>query len=210
VRRKCLDLALDGDTTDGIWGGLDFEERTHLCPICHATKAPKDLGCTAAHSLQRLARLVQLQAEGDATVSVSRRLPICAPTSRACMQPRGRSHSTAKAYKEGCRCAAAREALNKERGARPPAQPREDKSAQERFMAFIKVDDKGHWLWTGSKNGSGYGNFWDGKRTVRAHIFAYQAFVGPVPASARLRANPECALLRCVNPECHDVLAKAS
>ena len=207
VASECLGDALDNDTPFGVWGAKSFEERTRICPVCRGPKTPKDLGCSDAHSLKRLARLVELQEQGDPTVSVSRHLPICAPTFPGCLQPRGRSHSTAKAYRQGCRCEAAREALYAERAARPPARPREDRSARERFMSFVQTDEADHWLWNGSTNGSGYGNFWDGKRTVRAHIFAYRTFVGVVPESTRLRTSAACARRWCVNPYHREIAA---
>ena len=200
--KKCLGVALDNDIGYGVWGGKDLGERTRMCPICRAPKLPEDLGCNGAHSLARLARLVELQAGGDQTISVSSRSVVTAPTSPGCVQLRGRSHSTAKAYKQGCRCAAARAALHKERVAngfnekrrRGWKQPESiGRTARERFMAFVEISEEGHWIWTGATNGSGYGNFWDGSGTVRAHLFAARAF--PAPDLFR-----ECSERSCVNP----------
>lgn len=207
VRRHCLNDALDGDVPFGIWGGTDFEERTRMCPVCRKNKAPHELACSSAHRLERLARLVELQRQGDRTVSVSRHLPIDAPTHPGCLQPRGRSHSTAKAYKSGCRCAAARLALYEEWAARVPTGVREQRSVHERFMSFVERDGD-HWRWKGSLNGSGYANFWDGKRTVRAHIFAYETFIGPVPESMHLRPRDALASRPCVNPEHYETATR--
>lgn len=42
----------------------------------------------------------------------------------------------------------------------------------ERFWSRVnKQADDACWLWTGAKSGSGYGQFWDGTRTVPAHWF---------------------------------------
>lgn len=42
----------------------------------------------------------------------------------------------------------------------------------ERFMAKVNVHGGNHcWNWAGSKSGSGYGQFWDGKRNIPAHWF---------------------------------------
>ena len=205
VKAQCLDFALDGDILDGVWGGKDFEERTRLCPICRRDKAPDALGCSGTHSLERLARLIELQQSGDITVSVSIRSTPTAATTPGCPQLRGRSHSSAKAYRQGCRCTAALLALEKERAARVPGlargsrNPQDTRSASERFMDLVEVEEEGdHWRWKGSTNGSGYGNFWDGKRIVRAHLFAYQTFVGPI--CGRLRRVDEKAPQPCVNP----------
>lgn len=207
VRRECLASALDGDVDYGVWGGLTFEERTKLCPICRSPKAPEALACSGSHTLERLARLVELQSQGDPTVSVSRRLPINAPHSPGCIIPRGRSHSTPKAYKLGCRCPAARVALYRQIEARPARGPRVERTPRERFMAFVIMQDD-HWIWNGAKNGSSYGNFWDEGRTHRAHLWAYQEFVGPLPESARLRASEPCVPIRCVNPSHHRLVSR--
>ncbi|KKK63955.1 hypothetical protein LCGC14_2989040 [marine sediment metagenome] len=37
------------------------------------------------------------------------------------------------------------------------------------------------WLWMGTVNRNGYGMFWDGGRNVRAHRWAYEFCVGPIP-----------------------------
>lgn len=211
VRRECLASALDGDIDYGVWAGLTFEERTKLCPICRSPKAPEALACSGTHTLERLARLVELQQQGDPTVSVSRRLPINAPHSPGCIVPRGRSHSTAKAYKLGCRCTAARLDLYRERlergsnrmGQRLNAEPRAPRDVRERFMAFVKHDGD-HWLWKGSTNGTGYGNFWVCGAVVRAHIWAYETFVEPLPPATRLRPRVSCPRPLCVNPACYE------
>lgn len=200
VRRKCLAYALDLELDFGVWGATTFAERTKMCPICHGEKEPSALGCSGAHSLLRLARLVEQQNGGDPTVSVSTRSIVTAPTSPACVVPRGRSHSTAKAYRLGCRCQAARDALYRERESRAPRPKREVTTDRERFLSLIQVDDDGHWLWRGGLNGSGYGNFWLHGRTVRAHHFAFSEFVGPVPERTRLHPI-EGEPRGCVNPE---------
>lgn len=52
-------------------------------------------------------------------------------------------------------------------------------SRLERFMAKVQRD--GCWWWTGARSSGGYGNFWNGERTVGAHRFAYEAFIGSIP-----------------------------
>lgn len=53
-------------------------------------------------------------------------------------------------------------------------------SAPERFFAKVKFTDT-CWLWTAAQTGKGYGQFWDGKRHVRAHRWAYEQEHGPIP-----------------------------
>lgn len=58
------------------------------------------------------------------------------------------------------------------------------------------------WLWTGTINERGYGRFWDGTRHVRAHRYAYESLVGPIPDGHELdhvRARG-CTHRHCVNP----------
>lgn len=210
-RRKCLNFALDNEISFGVWAGTEFEERTRMCPVCRGPKAPEALGCSQVHTLERLARLVQLEAEGDPNIAVSGRGVVTAPTSPGCLQPRGRSHSSANAYRSGCRCAASREAIYRERSKRgedidggrprsaPPREPSPELDRLDRFLAFVKVEGD-HWWWTGAKNGSAYGNFWDGTKTVRANRYAYQVYVGPLEPHERLRAKGPCVSNCCVNP----------
>lgn len=66
---------------------------------------------------------------------------------------------------------------------------------EERFMALVKKT--GHcWIWTGAKL-RGYGQFWDG-RTVRAHRWAYEHWVGPIPPG--LTIDHRCRNRSCVRP----------
>lgn len=204
VRGDCLNLALDQEIDAGVWAGTTFAERTRICPVCTGAKEPSELGCSPRHSLMRLRRLIEQERSGDATVSVTHRGRVSAPTTPGCAIPRGRSHSTAKAYRDGCRCEAARLALYAERNARPAPLPMPRRTPRERFMGLIEQVD-GHWVWKGGVNGSGQGNFWLEGRTVRAHIYAYQEFGSAGGQWSRL--SPTCARERCVNPEHYAVAA---
>lgn len=78
-----------------------------------------------------------------------------------------------------------------------------------RFMEKVAVTP-GCWEWNGAVCSSGYGNFGMWPRTVRAHSFAYETFVGPVPAGRELDhtchnadascPGGRCRHRRCVNP----------
>jgi hypothetical protein len=50
----------------------------------------------------------------------------------------------------------------------------------DRFWSHVEKTD-GCWLWTGGLDRYGYGRFWNGERYVRAHRFAYELLVGPIP-----------------------------
>jgi WhiB family redox-sensing transcriptional regulator len=112
VRADCLAFALDTEPSDGVWAGATFAERCLICPICQAPKDAESLGCNFGHVLLRIARLMEIQAEGDPDVHVHLRQKPSYRTSPYCVLPRGASHSSAKAYKRGCRCAAARRERN--------------------------------------------------------------------------------------------------
>lgn len=67
---------------------------------------------------------------------------------------------------------------------------------EERFWAKVNKTDS-CWLWTASKNGSGYGQFWDGTRFFYAHRFSYELLVGPIPEGLEL--DHLCRVHACVN-----------
>lgn len=67
------------------------------------------------------------------------------------------------------------------------------------WMHQYRVASDGCWEWTGLKNPQGYGVFWDRKKTIRAHRFAYQfehdRTLGPKTFVCHRCDNPSC-----VNP----------
>ena len=77
-------------------------------------------------------------------------------------------------------------------------------SAVERFWKFVDVpaDLSACWEWRGSKNGVGYGQFCKGGqpyvKNYRAHRFAYEQLVGPIPEGLQL--DHLCRNRGCVNP----------
>jgi hypothetical protein len=79
------------------------------------------------------------------------------------------------------------------------------KPEAERFWPQVDFDGPGGcWLWTGQANKGGYGAFsvgsrYDGnRRGVRAHRWAYEALVGPIPEGLQL--DHLCRNPPCVNP----------
>lgn len=73
-------------------------------------------------------------------------------------------------------------------------------TAQGRFEAKYEAGEgiNGCWVWTAAGDGRGYGVFWDGRRQVRAHRFAYSLWHGPAPAG--LDIDHLCRNRGCVNP----------
>lgn len=55
------------------------------------------------------------------------------------------------------------------------------------------------WLWTASQYRDGYGIFYDGITSVRAHRFAYEQTRGPIPEG--LVIDHLCRVRHCVNPD---------
>jgi hypothetical protein len=70
----------------------------------------------------------------------------------------------------------------------------------QRFWAKVdrSAGTEGCWLWTGQRFVNGYGHFYDGTRAARAHRFAYEYFIGPIPAGLQL--DHLCRNRLCVNP----------
>lgn len=78
-------------------------------------------------------------------------------------------------------------------------------SPRNRWYDKVRIADNGCWEWQGSHDRRGYGMFHIGKRSanvtthiVRAHIFGYELFVGPVPPGLEL--DHLCKNTGCVNP----------
>ena len=70
------------------------------------------------------------------------------------------------------------------------------KTTEQRF--FEKIEKfNGCWNWISFIN-RGYGYFWNGKKSVRAHRYAYETFVERIPTGLVL--DHLCRNTRCVNP----------
>jgi hypothetical protein len=77
--------------------------------------------------------------------------------------------------------------------------PRERRPLYERWLEKVEKTDS-CWLWRGATS-NGYGIIQRGGRngTMRAHRFAYEHFVGPIPAHLELCHT--CHNRACVNPD---------
>lgn len=71
-------------------------------------------------------------------------------------------------------------------------------TVSDRFLAKIVAYPNGCWIWQASTNASGYGQFWVDGRAVKAHRFAYELLVGPIPGGLEL--DHLCRVRNCVNP----------
>lgn len=76
-----------------------------------------------------------------------------------------------------------------------------DDTDLRRFWAKVALPDTpdGCWVWTGSRNGDGYGNFWLDGKVVRAHRASYATWCGPIPDGHELD-HVVCDYPACVNP----------
>ena len=82
----------------------------------------------------------------------------------------------------------------------PPVPGGMTKVEFERFLSKIELDANGCWLWTGGLDASGYGLCSVGypAHTRRAHLVAYEHFIGTIPQGLTL--DHLCRVPRCVNP----------
>lgn len=79
------------------------------------------------------------------------------------------------------------------------AAPKNGRSPLSRFLAFVTGTHGGCWDWTGARTEKGYGQFWHAGGMVKAHRFAYEHGVGPIPDGLEL--DHLCRNTSCVNPD---------
>lgn len=68
----------------------------------------------------------------------------------------------------------------------------------DRFMEKVRLDENGCVFWASTTSLNGYGQFWDGRRLVYAHRWAYEYFKGPIPDGLQL--DHLCRNRNCANP----------
>ena len=79
--------------------------------------------------------------------------------------------------------------------------PSDGRSPEQRFWEQVdsSSDPDGCWLWTGYILPDGYGQFWDGAATVKAHRYASFLAEGPIPPG--IQVLHRCEPRACVRPE---------
>lgn len=70
--------------------------------------------------------------------------------------------------------------------------------AEIRFTKRIEIAPDGCWLWTGSLRAHRYAAFMVDGKTVAAHRWSYERYVGPIPKGKQI--DHMCGITRCVNP----------
>ncbi len=72
-----------------------------------------------------------------------------------------------------------------------------------RFWSKVRKDvDDSCWLWTGAKDGCGYGVFWVDGANMQAHRFSMQMHLGVRLKSPTKRLTGTLVLHKCDNPAC--------
>lgn len=81
------------------------------------------------------------------------------------------------------------------------ARLRQLKTPEERFWAKVNKTET-CWLWRGKPDAHGYGAFFVHGKTRKAHRFAYELLVGPIPEGLQLDhvIARGCTNRHCVNP----------
>ena len=67
-----------------------------------------------------------------------------------------------------------------------------------RFLSKISIAENDCWEWMGGIGSRGYGGFWNGRKVVYAHRFAYEMIKGGIPEE--LEIDHLCRNHSCVNP----------
>ena len=76
-----------------------------------------------------------------------------------------------------------------------------ERKTERRFLSYIDKTDT-CWLWTGGLSKRGYGIFHADYKTIQAHRWSYEHFVGPIPRGLVLDhvKSRGCTSTSCVNP----------
>ena len=70
-------------------------------------------------------------------------------------------------------------------------------TSEARFWSKVQKSS-GCWMWTGAKYRTGYGSFWDGQKSRKAHRFSWALVNGPIPEGKFI--CHQCDVPLCVNP----------
>ena len=82
----------------------------------------------------------------------------------------------------------------------PKESPVSQSVEHDRFLAKVEIMPNGCWRWTGTLTHNGYGTFYfDGKKSGRAHRYAYTYYKGAIPKGLQL--DHLCRNRGCVNPD---------
>jgi hypothetical protein len=71
-------------------------------------------------------------------------------------------------------------------------------NVEQRFFASIEPAPNSCWGWTGTREERGYGNFYVGDQTFKAHRWSFEFFICDIPAE--LEVDHICLNKSCVNP----------
>ena len=80
-------------------------------------------------------------------------------------------------------------------------------TVSDRFLAKIVAYPHGCHIWQAYTDTDGYGRFKVNGRMVNSHRFAYELFVGPIPAG--LQIDHLCRVRNCVNVKHLEVVTQA-
>lgn len=70
---------------------------------------------------------------------------------------------------------------------------------EDRFWSKVSgAAPDGCWLWAAGQDGKGYGQFYNGTKTVGAHRWAYEYLIAEIPPGLHL--DHLCRTTLCVNP----------
>ena len=79
------------------------------------------------------------------------------------------------------------------------------KNPKERFFQKISIQPNSCWLWMAATDDKGYARLLVHGKNIRAHRWAYQQFVGPIPEDCEI--DHRCRNKSCVNPEHLDAVS---
>lgn len=115
------------------------------------------------------------------------------------LRPHGTEAAYSLHYKRGEKpCEECRTARNRRRLKDPIRARRRSLTPKERFFEDVVMND-GCWGWIGPSHRLGYGRLSINRKTVWAHRYSYELFVGPIPAGMEI--DHLCRTPACTNPD---------